>query len=676
MTTSRRKFLRSAAQSGIAAATLAAFPPSIRKALAIPANQRDRHDQGRRSTSSILMQENRSFDHYFGTLKGVRGFGDRFTIPLPGGRSVWEQLDRDRQPGAALPPRRHARATRSASPARRTAGSTASSPGIDGRMGYWPAVQEHRSRWATTRRPSCRSSSRWPTPSRSATPTTARCTPAPTRTACSSGPAPTARPAPAWRRSTTSGTASARRHRQRRLRLDDLSRAPAGGRRELDRLPEHARQLRRQLAGRLQAVPRRQRGLGQARRAPTAARTPAYDPASDDAANPLYKGIANTMPGTRATPILLRPASARTCKNGKLPQVSWIVAPATYSEHPGPSSPVQGAWYIQQVLDALTANPDVWSKTVLLRQLRRERRLLRPLPVARRAVAQRPTARSPARPRCRRREIAVEYFTLPVASRHTGSRAGGAASTTARDGRVYGPGMRVPMYVISPWSRGGWVNSQVFDHTSVIRFLEARFGVKEPNISPFRRAVLRRPDERLQLRATRTTSRCPTLAGRKTKAEADALRAAQQALPQIAPPADRGCRCRPPASRPSRALPYELHVSARMRRAQRHACSCCSPTPATPAAVFHVYDKLQLDAMPSRSRPPTNALLTSATPVPAAAPLHGRARQDAGRRLGGADRQRRPLRPVGARPERLPPPLQGRPHRAARAAARRRPKSA
>ncbi len=34
----------------------------------------------------ILMQENRSFDHYFGTLKGVRGFGDRFTIPLANGR--------------------------------------------------------------------------------------------------------------------------------------------------------------------------------------------------------------------------------------------------------------------------------------------------------------------------------------------------------------------------------------------------------------------------------------------------------------------------------------------------------------------------------------------------------------------------------------------------------------
>ena len=56
----------------------------------------------------------------------------------------------------------------------------------------------------------------------------------------------------------------------------------------------------------------------------------------------------------------------RQVLNGSLPQVSWIVAPAAYSGQPGPSSPVQGAWYSQETLNALTANPDVWSKTVLL----------------------------------------------------------------------------------------------------------------------------------------------------------------------------------------------------------------------------------------------------------------------------------------------------------------------
>ena len=41
----------------------------------------------------LLMQENRSFDHYFGTLAGVRGFGDAGALWLPDGRSVFQQPD-------------------------------------------------------------------------------------------------------------------------------------------------------------------------------------------------------------------------------------------------------------------------------------------------------------------------------------------------------------------------------------------------------------------------------------------------------------------------------------------------------------------------------------------------------------------------------------------------------
>src|SRR3546814_14395992 len=39
------------------------------------------------------MQENRSFDHYFGTMKGVRGFGDRFAVPLKSGERAFHQSD-------------------------------------------------------------------------------------------------------------------------------------------------------------------------------------------------------------------------------------------------------------------------------------------------------------------------------------------------------------------------------------------------------------------------------------------------------------------------------------------------------------------------------------------------------------------------------------------------------
>lgn len=73
-------------------------------------------------------------------------------------------------------------------------------------------------------------------------------------------------------------------------------------------------------------------------------------------------------------------------------------------------------------------------------------------------------------------QLSYEYFNHPAVA--------GSKSQPKPDGRVYGPGVRVPLYILSPWSRGGWVNSQVFDHTSILRFLEQRFGIQEPNISP------------------------------------------------------------------------------------------------------------------------------------------------------------------------------------------------
>jgi phospholipase C len=92
--THRRDFLRAALSATAAGATLA-FPPVIRRALAIPAHRRTGTIADVEHVV-ILMQENRSFDHYFGTLSGVRGFGDRFPIRVPDApgiahRTVWFQ---------------------------------------------------------------------------------------------------------------------------------------------------------------------------------------------------------------------------------------------------------------------------------------------------------------------------------------------------------------------------------------------------------------------------------------------------------------------------------------------------------------------------------------------------------------------------------------------------------
>src|SRR5262249_10386412 len=168
--------------------------------------------------------------------------------------------------------------------------------------------------------------------------------------------------------------------------------------------------------------------------------------------------------------------------NGTLPKVSWIVATAEGSEHPGPSSPAQGADYTAKVLEALTSNPEVWSRTVLFLNFDENDGFFDHVPPpavpsylsydadpAKAVLAGASTVDTTGE----YHEVIVPYHDNPLEQ--------------SLKHRPYGLGPRVPMYVISPWSKGGWVNSEVFDHTSVVRFIEKRFGVREPNISAWRR---------------------------------------------------------------------------------------------------------------------------------------------------------------------------------------------
>src|ERR1700760_1923290 len=86
----RRDFLRAAVEAAGASAALNVMPLGIRQALAIPANNRHGSIEDIEHIV-VLMQENRSFDHYFGTLRGVRGFGDKSALTLPGGKPVFNQ---------------------------------------------------------------------------------------------------------------------------------------------------------------------------------------------------------------------------------------------------------------------------------------------------------------------------------------------------------------------------------------------------------------------------------------------------------------------------------------------------------------------------------------------------------------------------------------------------------
>ncbi|MFF8616362.1 phosphocholine-specific phospholipase C [Streptomyces sp. NPDC015350] len=149
---------------------------------------------------------------------------------------------------------------------------------------------------------------------------------------------------------------------------------------------------------------------------------------------------------------------------GKLPQISWIAAPEAFSEHPNwPAN--YGAWYISHVLDALTSNPDVWSRTALFITYDENDgyfdHIVPPYPPA---------------------SANQGLSTVDTALDHYKGSIGYAAGP-------YGLGQRVPMIVVSPWSTGGYVCSETFDHTSILRFMEKRFGVAETNISPWRRAI-------------------------------------------------------------------------------------------------------------------------------------------------------------------------------------------
>jgi phospholipase C len=166
-------------------------------------------------------------------------------------------------------------------------------------------------------------------------------------------------------------------------------------------------------------------------------------------------------------------------KSGNLPAVSWIIPPPGYDEHP-PSPSALGEWLTDQILGALVANPEVWSKTVLFHMYDENDGWFDhvPPPV--------PPAGAPG-----------EWLRQPL-----------PAAAHGVDGPV-GLGFRVPMLVLSPFSRGGYVATETFDHTSQLRFLEERFGIRAPNLSAWRRRTV--GDLTSTLRLSKADASLPTL---------------------------------------------------------------------------------------------------------------------------------------------------------------------
>ncbi|MBV2157996.1 phospholipase C, phosphocholine-specific [Achromobacter denitrificans] len=576
----RRNFLRNSATLAAAGSALAMLPAPLRRAFAIPAARRTGTIRDVEHIV-VFMQENRSFDHYFGGLAGVRGFGDRFPIPVPDSpdarrRSVWAQYNdkpEDGAPRTVLPFRLD---TREAFETMRVAStphtwSNAQDAWDAGRMGNWPAAKKNHSMAYYTE---------GDMPFQYAM--------ARAFTVCD-----------AYHCSFTGGTNT------NRLFLwtgtnDGLGRGkgPALG------------NLYNKLKGGDPAggytwttYPERLEAAG-------VSWCIYQDMADNYSLNPTagfkaYRDAYHGLPGSRAA-LKDKALSTRSLDalrqdvlDGKLPQVSWICATKAGSEHPSPSSPAQGADYTARVLDALTADPEVWSKTVLLLMFDENDGFFDHMPPP--APPSRDT--SGALAGASTVDTAGEYHEIVTGAEKD--------DTPAHLHGVYGLGPRVPMYVLSPWTKGGWVNSQVFDHTSVLRFIEQRFGVAEPNISAWRRAVCGDLTSIFDFAA-------PEGAGLPGGLPATAERAGlASALPgTVTPPAPlQPERARQQSgTRPSRPLPYALQVHAAV---EGERVSLRFENTGTAGAVFHVYDRLRLERGPRRYTVEAGKQLADAWPASA-----------------------------------------------------------
>jgi len=281
--------------------------------------------------------------------------------------------------------------------------------------------------------------------------------------------------------------------------------------------------------------------------------------------------------------------------NGTLPAVSWVLPTPAQSEHPAAgSSPNRGGDFTAQVLDAVTANPELWSQTVFFLTFDENDGFFDHMPApavpsydADGALAGASTV-----------GLDGEYFSDSAAAYRD------SCDTISGSMRPWGLGARVPMYIVSPWSKGGWVDSQVFDHTSIGMFIEKRFGISVDSISPWHRAVCGDLTSAFDF-ATPNDSTFPVLPNLSDFAS---IEAGQEMLPRPVPPTTAEALFQETGTRYSRALPYEIHTSARV--AVDGTVSLIFSNTGAQGVVFHVYDKLHLDRIPRRCTVEAGKMLT------------------------------------------------------------------
>ncbi|NIG57407.1 phosphocholine-specific phospholipase C [Chitinophaga sp. Cy-1792] len=257
---------------------------------------------------------------------------------------------------------------------------------------------------------------------------------------------------------------------------------------------------------------------------------------------------------------------------GKLPTVSYLVAPGEFSDHPG--SPWYGAWYVSEVLDILTKQEEVWKKTIFVLCYDENDGYFDHVP----------PFTAPHKPGTGKVsagiDTALEYVSLEEEKqkKHVGK-------DSLRESPI-GLGYRVPLVIASPWSRGGYVNSEICDHTSITQLLENFLShktgktIRESNISSYRRTIcgdlssVFRPynGEQVSLPFEERNEVMESIFNAKFKKLPDnfkALTAEEIAQINATPQQSSWMPQQEKGTRPSCALPYELYTHGKLSADKR-----------------------------------------------------------------------------------------------------------
>ena len=471
----RRRLLSTGARMAAAAAASALMPPNVRRALAAPPRQGSLSEI---KHVVLLMQENRSFDHYFGTMSGVRGFDDPDALKLADGKSVFHQPDAENPRGYLLPFHLDTSTTSAQKiPSTNHGWAVQHQSWNHGKMDQW--MPAHRKADGKNGPYAMGYHIRADVPFQFAL--------AEAFTICEAYHCSVMGPTWPNRMYWMTGTIDADGQNGGPLISNHLT--PGGF-----TWTTYAERLEK--AGISWKVYQQKDNYGcnmlenfkVFREAP--AESSLYKKA-------MIHGAADQF--------------EQDAMNDRLPAVSWIIPTSKESEHPD-FLPAAGAAFVASKIDAIAANPEVWAKTAFILNYDENDGIFD-------HVA--PPTPPPGTPH--------EYVQdLPI-----------------------GGGFRVPCIVVSPWSAGGWVCSEPFDHTSVLQFLEKFTGVAEPNITDWRRQTFGDLTSafRFNDRKSQRPPNLPDASGALARAKLDVKTLPAPTLPgaeQTAPRQEQGERKRVP----------------------------------------------------------------------------------------------------------------------------------